>query len=246
MDDLTFFLELEELYNEYNTVGQILKLNDDQKYRIKRSKLDYDIFRYDFDLTCRFISFFTGLERDKYTKSYLILIKYVFIFSTFLKNRTNLKLTHKNENLLTKATENLSSTLRINYSSLANDISYNNYDLGRYFIAFALVNIHEISGVSKLTPVNSAAFVYLCNERDLESHEPAVVMFAGQCHDYEQLGRSLDETIGSKAFLKYTKQPRPDYKQAIENRILLNFGIYSFLAFVFLIISTELTLSKCI
>ena len=237
--DLNFFLEIEELFKEYATVGQVLSLNENQRNRIKSSKLDFDVFKYDFDLTCRFISFFSALETKKYSKTYATLIKYVFIFSTFLKNRTSLKLSSENEILLTKATENLSSTLQIPFSHTYHCFKTSYYEEVRVLISYTLVNIHEICGITKLAPVNLAANNFISKEVGLQNCESSLVIFASKFNDFEQIYKSLDETVLSKPFLKYTKLPRPDYKELIEDRILLIFTSIVCLIIFVLTISTE-------
>ena len=238
--DLNFFLELEELFKEYATVGQVLSLNENQRNRVKSSKLDFDVFKYDFDLTCRFISFLSALEIKKYSITYTILVKYVFIFSSFLKNRTSLKLSAKNEILLTKATENLSSTLQIRFSNQSTDIQ----TAARVLISFALVNIHEICGITKLAPVNLAAKNFISDEVELESCESSLVMIASNFNDFDQIHKSLDETVRSKPFLKYTKLPRPVFKELIEDRILLIFTLTVFFIIIALITCTEIVFNK--
>lgn len=242
--DLDFLLDLEELFNEYTASGQVLKLNKNQRNRIKNSKLDYEVFKYDFNLTCRFIAFFSVLEKKIYSKTHVTLMKYVFIFSSFLKNRNSLKLSPKNEILLSKATENLSSTLRTSYSALSADIKTEFYDTGRIFISYALVNIHEISGITKMMPINSAAYSFISNEDDLQICEPTLIIVASKFNDSDQISKSLDETVESKAFAKYSKLPRPVYKDSIENRILLIFSIIVLVSLITLIVCTEIILSK--
>lgn len=242
--DLTYFLDLEELFLEYTSAGQVLHLSEDQKRKIKSSKFDYEVFRYDFDLTCRFIYFLASVEKRKYSLTHCTLIKYVFNLSTYLKNRTSLKISPKNESLLLKATETLASTLRIDFSTLPESVKVNNFDSARIFIAYALVNIHEIVGVSKTAPTNSAAYTFLRHEINLQTCESLLIIFVTKFDDYAETAKCLDETVGRKAFLKYTKEPRPDYKQSINNRLLLIFGYISFLLLLLLVTGTEFVLGR--
>jgi hypothetical protein len=242
--DLNFFLELEELFNEKMAAGQVLNLNKSQRKRIKSSKLDYETFKFDFDLNCRFIAFFSGLEKKIYSKTHITLIKYVLIFSSFLKNRISLKLSAKNEILLEKATQNLTSTLKIHHSTLSSDIKTTFYDAGRILISFALVNIHEIYGISKSTPINLAARNFLNNEDEIQICEPSLVMITSKFNDFDHISMALDESVGSKAFSKYSKLPRPVYKESVEDRILLIFGIIAIISFIAVIICTEIILAK--
>lgn len=243
--DLDFFFDLEELFNEYTASGQVLKLTKDQRNRIKNSKLDYEVFKYDFNLVCRFIAFFSFLERKIYSKTHVTLMKYVFIFSSFLKNRATLEVSFKNEILLSKAIQILTSALRTSLSALSSyNIKTEFYDAGKIFISYALVNIHEISGITKMTPINSAAFSFISYEVDLQICEPTLIIIASKFNDYDQISKSLDETVESKAFAKYSKQPRPVYKDSIEKRILLIFGIIALVSLITLIVLTEIILSK--
>jgi hypothetical protein len=242
--DFAYLLKLEELFIEYTSAGQTFHISEEQKKWIKSSKLDYEVFRYDFDLTCRFIYLFASLEKRKYSLTHCILIKYVFNLSTFLKNRTSLKISPKSESLLVKATENLVSTLRIDFSSLPDSVSTNNFDAARIFIAYALVNIHEIVGVSKTALTNPAAYMFLRNEMNLQTCESILIIFVTKLDDFSETSKCLDETVGRKAFLKYTKEPRPEYKKSIYNRILLIFGLICGLLLIFIIIGTEFILGS--
>lgn len=242
--DFAYLLKLEELFIEYTSAGQTFHISEEQKKWIKSSKLDYEVFRYDFDLTCRLIYLFASLEKRKYSLTHCILIKYVFNLSTFLKNRTSLKISPKSESLLVKATENLVSTLRIDFSSLPDSVSTNNFDAARIFIAYALVNIHEIVGVSKTALTNPAAYMFLRNEMNLQTWESILIIFVKKLDDFSETSKCLDETVGRKAFLKYTKEPRPEYKKSIYNRILLIFGLICGLLLIFIIIGTEFILGS--
>ena len=234
--DLEFFLKLEELCNEYNATGQVLSLSEEHRESIKSIKFDYEIFRFDFDLTCRFIYFLSRLERSKFSSTYGILIKYVMVLSTFLKNRTTTKLSTKNEAYLTKATDSLVADFRMNFTYI---FSSKMYESARLFIAFSIVNIHEVVGISRTAPRNPSVFFFLCNESDLVSAENALIRVSFWMSDFKIVGIAIDETVESNAFKKYSQQPRPKFRQSFENQKLLIFGGFSLLFLFFIIFSIE-------
>lgn len=240
--DLNFFLDFEELLNEYNSEGEVLKLTDEQKDTIKKTEFDYELFRYDFDMTCRFIYLLSRLDRFKYSATYVILLKYVMVISTFLRNNTTTRLSPENEAYLIKATDSLVADFRINLQILPENVSDKMYDTAKIFIAFAIVNIYEVVGVTRASPRNAPVFFFLCNEADLVYSESSLITFASGMSDFKYVGKALDETVDSSAFKKYSQQPRPNYKKSFENQKLLIYGSILLLLLVILIAASELTL----
>lgn len=241
--DLNFFLELEELFGEYTASGQILTLSEGNKLTIETTEFDYDLFRYDFDMCCRFIYLFSKLERFKYSSTYVTLLKYVMVLSSFLKNRTSTKISPKNEAYLAKATDSLVADFRINLNVLPEYVTGKMYDTGKMYIAFALVNIHEVVGNTRTVPRNAAAFFFLCNEADLVPSESSLISSALWMKDYKEVGDAMDETVELPAFNKYTQQPRPRYRKSFENQKLLVYGSAAFFSMVILMGLTEFLIS---
>lgn len=242
--DLDFYQDLEELFHEYKAAGQILTLTDGQKEKINKVEFNYELFRYDFDLTCRFIYFLCRLERFKYSSTYVTLLKYVMVLSTFLKNNTTTKLSSKSESFLVDTTDSLVSDFRIHLQVLPDYVSARSFDSGKMLIAFAVVNIHEIVGISRTVPRNAPVFFFLCNEADLVPSETSLINTVSGMSDYEIVGDAMDETVASSAFKKYSQQPRPFYKKAFENQKLLFSGGLLSLGFMVLIVVSEYCIGR--
>lgn len=242
--DFVFFLELEEILHNSSSTLNILTLTEDQKSKILSSKLDYNIFRYDFDLNCRFICLFSRLERFRFSKVYIFLIKNIMILSSFLKNRTTPKVTQKNEVYLYSASENISNDFRISLLDLPEYVTVKMHDSAKLLIAFSLVNIHEVVGVTNSAPRNTRAFFFLNDENNLGPIEDSFFGYASNFGDFIELGNAMDETKDSSAFIKYSQQPRPSYRKGLENNNLISYGAYFSGFFVFLGVVCEYIFSK--
>lgn len=234
-----FFLLIENDLNRYSTGDNVYTLTETQKENILNLQLDYNIFRNQFDLTCRFICLFSRLERFRYSKVHIFLVKYIIILSSFLKNRTSTKISPASEAFLAMATQNIVNDFRINLSILPDYVTVKMYDCAKLLMAFALINIHEVVGISKNTPRNGSAYFFLCNEDDLNSVEGALFNYSLNFPDFLELGTAMDETRDSRAFKKYSQQPRPHYKRAMETSKLISYGTYFALGFFILCVALE-------
>ena len=237
--DLNYFLELEAISREYAAERQIFALSDHQKEDLLKAEFDYEYFRYDFDLTCRFICFFSRVEKEKFSKLHILLLKYIFVLSSFLKNRISTKLTQKNDIFLEKATEILSSDSRISLPSLSEDIKNDIFDSGKMFISFSLVNIYEITRGVKTSPTHPAAYTFLCNDFILTLAESSLVTFSYSISDFQQVGDSFDETVALTVFKKYNREERIKFRKSFETKNFHRFCLKLFFALVCLIIVTE-------
>lgn len=228
---MELFDELERSLNEASSSYRTFELTVEQKRAIKRTSFDYEPFRYDFDKTCRFIDLLAHLDHENFSDTQIILLKYILILSTFLKNRTSTKVSHENEILLESAKKALSSILS---ATVPQDQSLSN--VSRLFACFALVNIHECVGVSKANPTQREALEILSNHLLMEAMESSLInkIFYYYRRDFQLLGTAMDETVTTEAFKKYTSAPRSQYRSNLEGRMLFIFSFQMFMsAFIF-------------
>lgn len=237
MKDFSCFLELEREFSNNNNEIQV---SEAQKKNLLKAEFNYEMFRYDFDLSCRFIFFLTRLERDKFSNLHVILLKYCFVLSTFLKNRSSTKLKLKNESLLERAADILAADSRILLSSLPSKVDAYSYDAGMMFITFALVNIYEIIKGTKSSNTHGAAHAFLCNDFSLQASEISLTNYSSRMADFEIVGESFDQTVASKAFKYYNTESRLEYRYSFTSKHLLWFCIYTGIVWVLMIVFTEI------
>ena len=241
--DLDYFFELSDRLDqmEASSVSTDSEfLSENEKEEISKISFDYDIFRYDFDLTCKFLHILCRLEKQKYSKFHMFLLKHIFILSTFLKNKTTTKLCAENQNLLQKVNENLTNILFLKSIMAPPKI----YDSCRSFAAFSLVSIHEIVGITKNLPTNHLAAEFFTFE--VKTAEERFVSVCSDFSDYLVVAEALDEIVKSSYFSKYNKvkEIKPKFKKKIEKHLIYVFTVYVVLISVVFVIISEFCLSR--
>lgn len=241
--DLDYFFELGDRLNgrEAASVSTDSEfISENEKEEISKIIFDYDIFKYDFDLTCKFLHILCRLEKEKYSKFHLLLLKHIFILSTFLKNKTTTKLSAKNENFLQKVNENLTHILFSKNIIASTKI----YDTCRSFAAFSLVSIHELVGITKNLPTNNLATEYFTFE--IKTAEKLFISVCSDFSDYLVVAEALDEIVKSSYFSKYNKvkEIKPDFKKKIETHLTYIFTAYIVLISLVFVIISELCLAR--
>lgn len=244
--DLDFFFELDDrLYQHEASVPSSSSLELDliteaEKKEISKMTFDYDLFRYDFSLTCKFMDILCRLEKKRYSEFHLLMLKHIFILSTFLKNRTTTKLFSKNENFLLKVNEHLTFVLSL--KSIV--VPYKIYDTCRSYAAFSLVNIHELAGITKNVPTNRLASEFFTFE--IKSAEKFLISRTSDFKDYLEVAKALDDTVESSAFMKYNKvrEIKPDFKKQIEKHLICVFIAYTAIISIVVLTFAELGLAR--
>jgi hypothetical protein len=239
---LDFLTQLEQRLNhQHNNFS----LSDEEKDEILGTKLDYGSFRTDFDLSCRFIYIACHLQKgERFSKTFNRLMEHVLIVSTFLKNRTSPKLSTENEIYLSKASELLTIILtNAHDTTMPSYCSTSAFDCVRIFMAFSLINMHEIYGITKSIQVNQAAHTFIRFDLDMcENSLKGYSLF--HLSDFKETGLALTETTTSKAFRKYSQFVQLKYLREFENHRILWLCIVFIVLLVIAIIITESYLNK--
>lgn len=223
------YSKLEEALHERTIQNRAFILNDDQKKVIKKAPFDYELFMYDFDKTCRYLDVLSRLEWTNFSYTQTKLLKYVFILSTFLKNRTSTKITREHEIFLERTRKTLGSILSASLFSVPDNSEARYYDSCKIFASYALVNIYECVGITKTAPIHREAREFLASEKKLITAESSLITYVvWNCsEDFKFLGNALDETVLSVAFKKYNTFPRLEYSDSFEKQMLFVFYMYS-------------------
>lgn len=230
-DTLELFFKLEASLNECEITNKPFILTKDQAWEINRTYLDFELFKYDFDLTCSFIGLLSRLEKNNFTLTQVKLVKYIFILSNYLNNSTSTKISSENQFLLERAKDFLGTIVSISSFSLSiKEFNEIYFDSCKILAAFALVNIHECVGIKKAFPIHRGAQDFLNNEIKLNSAESNLVSYVfWNCpDDFALLGSFMDELVASETFKKYNTNPRLNYRKSFEKQKL--FVFYMFMA----------------
>ena len=179
-------------------------------------------------MCCRFIYLFSKLERFKYSTTYVTLLNTSWFFHPSWRIEQARNYRQRTRAYLAKTTDSLVADFRINLNVLPEYVTGKMYDTGKMYIAFALVNIHEVVGNTEQSHETPQPSFSLCNEADLVPSETSLIGSALWMKDFKEVRDAMDETVDLPAFKKYTQQPRPRYRKSFENQILLVYGSMAF------------------